>query len=123
MTGGPRWPRRRIFRLRGMTSSDLTDELSKFAKEKKLSKEQWALLLAIFAVAADHVEVERVGATGKFSGVAIGAMQTRRSRAPNARLSRSFASSFAGPTFQASRWPLSWIVVVPPHAHTTARNK
>jgi hypothetical protein len=50
---------------------DLTDELSNFAKEKKLSKEQWALLLAIFAVAADHVEVERVGATGKFSGVAI----------------------------------------------------
>jgi hypothetical protein len=50
---------------------NLTNNLSKFAKEKELSKDQWALLLAIFAAAADHVEVERVGERGKFSGVAI----------------------------------------------------
>jgi len=50
---------------------DLTNELSKFAKEKELSKEQWSLLLAIFATAADHVEVERGSTRGKFSGIAI----------------------------------------------------
>jgi hypothetical protein len=50
---------------------DLTNELSAFAKETKLGKDKWALLLAIFAAAADHVEVERVGETGKFSGIAI----------------------------------------------------
>lgn len=58
------------FSFTGDDILELTDKLSQFAKDK-LSKEQWALLLAIFAVAADHVETERGGERGKFSGVAI----------------------------------------------------
>ena len=55
---------------------DLTDKLSQYAKGN-LSDEEWGLLLAIFAAAADHVEVGPDPTQGTFSGIAIKNLETK----------------------------------------------
>ena len=47
----------------------LTEKLGEFAVEKNLNKGEWGLLLAVFAAAANHVEVGDDTSQGKFSGV------------------------------------------------------
>ncbi len=49
----------------------LIDALSKMAVDAHLPKGQWGLLLAIFAAAANHVEISANKTQGKFSGIKV----------------------------------------------------
>jgi hypothetical protein len=57
--------------------ADLTGKLSKFAKAELLNDKDWGLLLAIFAAAADHVQVGQDPTQGTFSGIAIKNLVTK----------------------------------------------
>jgi hypothetical protein len=59
------------FRFSPTALDRLIDRLAKMAKEEEVSKEQWSLLVSIFAAAPSSVEVEARGneRRGKFSGV------------------------------------------------------
>ena len=50
---------------------ELTLALSEMAVRSHLPKEQWGLLLSIFAAAADHVEVGEGDTEGTFSEVGV----------------------------------------------------
>jgi hypothetical protein len=58
------------FRFTSEDVDELTDALSRMVVSDHLPKEQWGLLLAIFAAAARNAEVE-VETEGKFSGVTV----------------------------------------------------
>lgn len=67
MTGTPETT---DFRFSSEDLEELTDALSRMAVRDHLPKEQWSLLLSIFAAAAGSVKVEDA-TEGKFPGVKV----------------------------------------------------
>ena len=59
------------FRFNREDFEELIDAVSRMAVSNHLPKEQWGLLLSIFAAAAGHVEVSGDETEGTFSGIKV----------------------------------------------------
>ena len=126
MTGGPRWPGRTIFRLRGLDIDRSRNSVNSRRRTRTLAKNK-GLLLVIFADAADQAKksMSLRADVDSFSGSIRDVDQEFQS--PRRKSVDMLREQLRGAYFPASRWPLSCDMYrapthAPPNHDPTNRN-